>query len=162
MAKERIGKIQRWILIYSYKKTVKRQLPDDWKLPYRIQSDQFDEPFWKHLYKSEVMLNYFEIEPSRHAVARWVWNYRDTPVKVDPMAEYFDGMRPSRRSREHEYRREAKRKKATVSYVRTKATMVNKGLIKVEPGLGPNTDRITLTRAGKMKAKELIERDDRQ
>ena len=98
MAKERIGKIQRWILIYSYKKTVKRQLPDDWKLPYRIQSDQFDEPFWKHLYKSEVMLNYFELEPSRHAVARWVWNYGDTPVKVDPMAEYFDGMRPSRRS----------------------------------------------------------------
>ncbi len=50
------------------------------------------------------------------------------------------------------------RDKAVVSYARTKSNMEQKGLLDLEPGFGPNAERITLTEAGKAKAQEIIDR----
>jgi len=165
MAEERIGTTQHWILIHTYLKTTKKKLPDDWKRPRLMESKKLGAFFWRGLYKSEVFLNYFQLERG-YKMPQWIWDQGDYPIKVDAMAEYFDGRgqhissearAAGRNYTEADYIRDTQRKKAVASYTRTKANMVKKGLIEVEPGLGPNAERITLTKAGKAKAKEIIE-----
>ena len=76
MAAERIGKLERWILIHAYLKIVKGDLPDDWKktrgqkrgerlpenIKQRITEALKDSPVY--LYKSEILLNYFDLKLS--------------------------------------------------------------------------------------------------
>ena len=59
-----LGKIERWILVHGYLKTVTHQLPDDWQ---RIPKDNE-----KFLYKREVMLNYFHLE---HSETKYLQRY---------------------------------------------------------------------------------------
>ena len=77
MRKTRIGKLERWILFHAYMKTVKKELPGNWKIS---RAGQFEREsfkrglrhkenydwslFWKYLFKSEILLNYFDLELS--------------------------------------------------------------------------------------------------
>ena len=169
MAKERIGKIQRWVLIHTYQKTTEKNLPDDWKLPPKTESQDLGVLFWGGLFQSEVLFNYFKLIPSRKQ-PRWVWprGTQEQPSRVDDMAMYFDNGYTSdidRRDPEREKKLKkrgeisATHSKAFVLFLRVKTNMKQKGLIEVEPGCGPNAERITLTKAGKAKAKEIIERE---
>jgi hypothetical protein len=156
IAKERTGKVQRWILIHTYLKTTKKKLPDDWRLPNLMESKKLDAYFWTGLYKSEVLLNYFKLEPG-YKKQHLVWSHGDYPIKADPMAEYFDRLGPHILP-EADFLKTAQRDKAVVSSARTKSNMEQKGLLGLEPGFGPNAERITLTKAGKAKAQEIINR----
>lgn len=50
--------LERWFLIHTYLKTVEGQLPDNWQ--------QFEkESLPSRLYKSEILLNYFQLERSK-------------------------------------------------------------------------------------------------
>jgi hypothetical protein len=169
MAKERIGKIQRWILIHTYQKTTYKKLPDDWKFPPKMEPHDLGAFFWSGLYRAEVLLNYFKLIPARKQ-PRWVWprGIHEEPLRVNDMAMYFDNGYTSdidRRDPEREKKlkkrgeTEAMRCKAFVSFSRVKTNMRQKGLIEIEPCLGSNAERITLTKAGKAKAKEIIERE---
>ncbi len=59
MAKERIGKLERWILIHCYLKTVKGELPPSWDL-----SRMDNEFYMKALWKYDVLNHYFNLEHS--------------------------------------------------------------------------------------------------
>ena len=168
MAKERIGKIQRWILIHTYLKTTKQELPDDWKFPPKMELQELGALFWSGLFKSEVMLNYFKLTPARKK-PQWVWprGTHEEPLRVADMAMYFDNGYTSdidRRDPEREKKLKkrgeiaATNSKAFVSYPRVKTNMEQKGLIETGSLHGPNAERITLTKAGMAKAKEIIER----
>lgn len=61
MGKERIGKLERWILIHTYLKTLLLKLPENWISPNGQGSDEgFDV---RGLFKSEILLNYFKALP---------------------------------------------------------------------------------------------------
>lgn len=56
MSKERIGKFERWILTHCYLKTVKGELPPNWKYPRCYENTEVTKGV---LWKSEVLLNHF-------------------------------------------------------------------------------------------------------
>ena len=151
MAKERTGKIERWILLHTYLKTIAHELPIKWELP-RLLENTSDETYWKHLFKSETLRNFFKLEFSK---------------KIPPFesknawADYFKGC-----GYENEFRRKVDAKKsedrwrrALVAYTRTRNHMVKKGLVKTKAGVGPNTEGIRLTAKGKKKAKKIYSED---
>ena len=120
MAAERIGKLERWILIHAYKKTVLNDLPKDWKrsryfkdMPKDNTPDSVsNEQGFNVLTKPEIMLNYFHLQIS----------YRKRPVtsfgefvRIGYLSEKFVDNR--------EY------KTASASYSRTRRNMERKNLI---------------------------------
>jgi hypothetical protein len=158
MAKIRIGKNERWVLIHCYLKTVKREVPDDWKLPRAyclpgspctLKDSEFisyDDYFWKYLFKSEILLNYFDLKYSRN---RW----REFPWQ----GEYFKGYgHHQKKDPWYDWDELRKNIKAMVSYLRLSRTLTDKGLISVRRNFGPNSDEIELTEAGKVKAESIL------
>ena len=68
-----LGKVERWILEHTYLKSNKGQMPGGWK--------QIDEEKLKdRLYRSEIMLNYYELElsPYRGELDRHVFKMTNT------------------------------------------------------------------------------------
>lgn len=56
---ERIGKIEKWILTTCYQKTVLKELPESWK-----GTGNNSKHYPDSLTKSDILLNYFKLEPS--------------------------------------------------------------------------------------------------
>ncbi len=120
MAAERIGKLERWILIYAYKKTVLNDLPEDWKrsryfkdMPKDNTSDSvYNDKSFNVLTKPEIMLNYFHLQISYRK--RPVTSFREF-VRIGYLSEKFVDNR--------EY------KTASASYSRTRRNMEIKNLI---------------------------------
>ena len=143
---QRIGKLERWILINTYLKTIKDQLPIGWKYPRGINK-YIDEiannkchPLNMHsrlqtlnlfkpvLTKSEILLNYFNL-----------------PVAY---GEAFD------KDRERFKDTEAYRK-ALVTLSRTLKRLEEKGLIVQGSWAYRAGTNLKLTDAGKLKAERL-------
>jgi len=74
-----LGRFQRWILVHTYLKTVKHELPEDWRTPdgYGAAERRWKaSPDWlavqldtwnNHLMRTEILLNYFDLAKSnRH------------------------------------------------------------------------------------------------
>lgn len=146
MTKLRTGKFEQWILIHTYQKTIKRKLPKKWDLPRWLDSTD-DDTYWKHLYKSEVLRNFFKLEYSEK---------KPFTEFISTIADYFKGC-----GFEDDFSRwvdaqhsEARHNRALATYSRTKNRMVEKGLIRTKLGLGPNAEGIALTIKGRKKAKE--------
>ena len=59
MAKERLSRLQKWILVHTYLKTVKKQLPHGWGQPHGNFKDKKAV-----LLKAEVMTNFFKLVES--------------------------------------------------------------------------------------------------
>lgn len=143
MSSERIGKLEKWILIHTYKKIILHEVPIGWKIPRWAKSteaieykkhqserndfeDHFDEDgivhwtdeikFTKvHLLKSEVMLNYFNLARSgRSAQYTATKQFSDVSIVKE------------------KFRSTKKYKSALASYSRTSKNMVEKGLITKE------------------------------
>ena len=147
MAKERIGKNERWVLIHCYLKTVERKLPDDWKLPRTISKATMSFEF---LYKSEILLNLFNLEPFKHKTAYY---YGEEYFEVTGYGLWENGNYKGFTAEQK--KRGLKAEKARVNYSRIKRQLINKGLIKVKRG-SLNSDGIRLTNKGKLKARQLL------
>ncbi len=133
MSRERIGKVERWILTRCYLKTVKGELPYDWIYPryhpeedmgysyvieHRYEQSQGDEPSYKEidsrmLSKPEVLLNYFKLEISD----------RNPRFKDDPE------MGAQLRILDEKFRTDKKYKSALASYSRTIKGLKAKNLV---------------------------------
>ena len=63
---ERIGKLEKWILIHAYKKTILHDLPEGWKYPrlYKYAPDNDKEFYNNHFLKVDILLNYFILQLS--------------------------------------------------------------------------------------------------
>ena len=69
---KKTGKLERWVLMMAYMKTVQRTLPEWWKFPrfhphhgrYDYANDWEGEVDQRGLTKAEILLNYFHCEPS--------------------------------------------------------------------------------------------------
>jgi hypothetical protein len=146
MAKDRIGKFERWILLNTYLKTIEQKLPEKWDLP-RWMDDYEHETYWKHLFKSEVLRNFFKLEYSEKKLTDFLKN---TPADYFKGCGYWGDFARQVDSQ----RSEARRNRALATYSRTKNTLVKKGFIKTKPGKGPNAEGIQLTAKGKKKAKK--------
>ncbi len=147
MAKERIGKNERWVLIHCYLKTIEHKLPDDWKLPRTISKATMRFEF---LYKSEILLNLFHLEPFRHKMAYY---YGEEYFKATGYGIWKDG---EYKGFTEEQREEGLIvEKARVNYSRIKRQLTNKGLIEVKRGT-LNSDGIRLTNKGKLKARQFL------
>ena len=139
MAKERLSKLQRWVLMHTYFKTVKGKLPSKWREPQAAKfpsahEKKYKKEFSQALFKDEILCNYFNLAFSEQ-------------MERDPLRFRFPWM--SRFSSIGED--EKNYNKAQVTLFRSLANMEKKGLIKRYFG-------ITLTKAGKEKAKEILKR----
>jgi len=94
-----LGQFERWILIHTYLKTVKKELPADWKYPrgYQRAKDRYANPRWadlrprldihfsvwsEHLMRAEILRNYFDLELSNRQSADDIVKecFRQTPA----------------------------------------------------------------------------------
>jgi hypothetical protein len=161
MATERLGKIEKWILRHAYLKTVKHQLPEGWKIPGRVghrleRLKELGEPcdlsavlygrdlqlFWDHLFKSEVLLNYFNLKRSGYK----------TPDTF--ASEYFEGYGDIIYG--YDWGQEHLRNNAVVKFTRVKNQLLRKGLVEIGYDFGNNSCGITLTEKGQQKAEALL------
>lgn len=128
----RLGKFEKWILISCFKKTIQRDLPEDWRHPRgRRRSEATDGFHDKYLFKSEVLLNYF---PGL--------KLSEKQSLSDDVIEKFETTK--------DYR------KALVTYRRAANQLDGKGLIEESRGEdSPRWTGIQLTEAGIDKAIEL-------
>jgi hypothetical protein len=138
MAKERLSKLQRWVLIHTYLKTVKGNLPSNWREPQATKfSGSYDKDeekrFRQALFKFEILCNYFNLP-----FAEWA----ERKHLRFPWASYFRSIGEDKKSHNQ----------AQVTLFRSLANMEKKGLIQRDNG-------ITLTKAGKNKAEEILKRD---
>lgn len=68
----RLGRLQEWILVHAYLRTVKGPLPEGWKSPNTWGRDsagmEWGRRYRRHfedcLLKSEIFLNFYHLEPS--------------------------------------------------------------------------------------------------
>ena len=133
-----LGKTERWILIHTYLKIKHNKLSKDW-LQFK------DEGLKGQLFRSEVMLNYFQLERSTHLLFNGYWS--------EKILKYPKGFKTTKKS-----------KSVYVSYNRTIKSLRTKGYIETWYNLRDGTSEkteychsyITLTKAGKVKAKELL------
>lgn len=131
----RIGKFEKWILIRCYLKTVKRQLPEGWKMPrgfYKRKQHETDFDYdWRLLFKSETLLNYFHnLQLSQK--------------------ECYDSQRREKFANTREYR------SALALTTRTLYKLVDKGLVSWREGQYASWSGRKLTDKGKEKALELL------
>ena len=148
MAKARLSKFQKWVLIHAYLKTVKKELPPEWTPP---QIDQFSmnhskkrlKEFSQALFKTEILANYFKLNFVE--VTYFDWGGVKWPEFKYPWSSFFRSIGKDKKPHDN----------AMVTCTRSFTNMATKGLI----NWGPWEDRITLTDAGRAKAKELIERE---
>lgn len=151
--KDGVEAIETWLLTQCYLKTLKRDLPDTWKVPrwftwhYKPVSidkaSALSDTFWKHLFKSEILMNYFGLEVSFKQAS----HYRHPPG-----AEYFyDDEILKREGQRHRYRTKSAFINANLSIARTIYNLREKGLVDVEKA-HPNASKITLTEKGRSMA----------
>jgi hypothetical protein len=72
MSRNRLSKLQKWILIKCFKKTLLNDNSDltilqAWS--YRNSNWKDDKHYWKYLYRSEILLDFFKCEPDRYKFA---------------------------------------------------------------------------------------------
>jgi len=150
MAKERLSKFQKWVLVHTYLKTVKKKLPSGWRPP---QINQFSvkhrkkhlKEFSQALFKTEILANYFKLNFVE--VKYFEWGGVKWPEFRYPWSSFFRSTGKDKKPHN----------KAMVSCSRSFTNLTTKGLI----NWGPTEDRITLTEVGKAKAKEIIEREQK-
>jgi len=62
--KERLSKLQKWILINCYRKTIEK---DNTKLTllrgYSYRNSELDSLYWTYLFRTEILLDYFKCKP---------------------------------------------------------------------------------------------------
>ncbi len=88
-----LGKLERWIIVAAYAKTIKHQLPEGWRLPAGWEAMQRQAPEnggWIHgldawnenLSRTEVMLNFFDLPTSDRRKSQELWHqcFKDTPA----------------------------------------------------------------------------------
>lgn len=133
----RLGKFEKWILINCYRKTVKNDLPPDWRTPRGYPRGRPSDWHDGYLFKSEVLLNYFH------------------GLKISQKRSWFDDVIEKFVTTD-EYRN------ALTIYRRTANSLWAKGLIKEYTSKeytgqpGPHWTAIQLTDAGIEKAKQLL------
>ena len=133
----RLGKFEKWILVNCYRKTILRELPEDWKTPREYPRKRPGEFHAQYLFKSEVMLNYFSgLKPS--ATESF---FPDVVEKFQSTKQY--------RSALAMYRNTANRLEAAKGYIRE---YTGQG--------GRYWTGIVLTEAGIEKARELLNREE--
>lgn len=142
-----------WILTHCYLKTIKRELPENWKLPRGFNEkhisiassqarsaqkkiDLLNTYFWKHLFKSEILLNYYNLKACDKSL-----DYSHFPLA----SEYFSD--PCRNCMELEH----KRMKAIVEYPRIANLLEYEGFVIIHESHS-NASGITLTEKGRQKA----------
>lgn len=140
-----------WLLGHCYLKTVKRHLPDTWLVPRwftwhhkpvmlgntRVQSTLF----WRHLFESEILLNYFGLEVSSYQASR----YRH-PAGAEYFGSYDEDMlkRPDGKGRKGE---DDAYSAAREALSKTTRNLLKEGLIDIQEA-HPNASRIRLTQRG--------------
>ena len=147
----RIGKHERWILEWTYRKTVLRELPASWLMPrsYRRQ-DELQRHCWLGLHKSEVLLNHFHLRQS----------FCKLPKPQGDGTEYFLDIGPWVRGKGYPDANAYQRNRAMVTYHRAVSSLQRKGLIDCCRLGGPNSDSIILTGAGTKRAVKLLNIND--
>ena len=139
MAKERLGKFQKWVLVHAYLKVVKKELPPDWIQPQAAQQNIWDkekylEEYSGALFKTEILANYFKLNFLNTSYSKY----------AKPWKSLFRSIGKDKKPHNN----------AMVTCSRSLINMAKKGFINWEPG----EVKITLTEAGIAKAKEIIER----
>ena len=142
MAKEKLGKYEHWVVVYTYKKTIKRNLPDDWIYP--RHHEKTGPVFWHYLFKSEIMLNCFGLKFSRYRPETGLYGINEYFLKDGSLSEGYD-------EKEGE-----KNRKAMVNFSRIKKSLSEKGLINAIQFQGSNAWGFELTKKGKQTAKRLL------
>lgn len=73
MVKERLSKLQKWILLRCYEKTINEDrsnltLLQSWNYKYSIKPEEHKdhEIYWKYLFRAEILLDYFKCEPDKY------------------------------------------------------------------------------------------------
>ena len=122
MKAERIGKLERWILIHAYKKTVLHEMLEGWKYPrlYEYAQDDDKDFYSNHFLKVDILLNYFTLQLS-YRLPKEVYGRRWLPK---PLEEKFSDTK--------EYR------SALVSCTRTMHKMDEEGKGLIETDTSPD------------------------
>jgi hypothetical protein len=151
---ERLERDEEWLLTQCYAKTVKKKLPDTWRVPRWFtwhhkpimlkDADPLPDIFWGSLYKSEVLLNYFDLETS----SRQASHYRHPPG-----SEYFLGADDRIEGQRHLDEEEKHRAHAIRMVSMAKENLGKRGLIRIEKA-EPNASKILLTEKGERVAEE--------
>jgi hypothetical protein len=135
MAQERLSRLQKWILINTYQKTTKKQLPDDWRDSqaakyFDTYTKRDQRAFWLAIYRQEILANYFDLSFVN-------WAKREDLDR--PWSSYFSKVGDDKKTHN----------KANVTLFRSIVNMIDKGLIEKD------ADKITLTKDGRKKAADL-------
>ena len=132
----RLSKLQKWILVQTYKKTVlfdrsNLKLLSHWNANFRIKKIDNDKTdlYWKYLFRAEVLLNYFNCitDNEKYGFQRF---------------HHFKG----------------RNNKEQVTLTRSLSNLHDKGLIKIWDGVHSSWQGITITETGQEKALMLIDR----
>jgi hypothetical protein len=153
---------ENWLLGCCYQKTVRHHLPNTWKIPRWFTwhykpvtlgcTRGLSDTFWRHLYKSEILLNYFSLETSSRQASR---------IGHPPGSEYFrhaDDSAAREVSRENRKVSDDGYASAFGSLSKAIKSLATKGLIDLQKA-HPNATRITLTETGRSLAAESIRHD---
>jgi len=150
MSIQRIGKLERWILIHAYKKTVLNELPENWKFsPHRNIIFEDEKYYNTEEGKSSLFYSHhqgwLEFEKSALRYYEIYTNYFNL--------EYSEKRREILKSDSEDYKCfeiNNKYNSARVSVCRARYKLEEKGLIEIYPR------GIKLTDTGKTKAKSLM------
>ena len=131
----RIGKLERWILVHAYLKTVNHKVPSTWTYPRRYEPEgrKYHKQTKYHndvLYKSEVLLNYF------------------SKLHLSHKLSWFD--------ENEKFYTDKNYKSALATYTRTVKAMEAKGYIEVWTNVGENWTGVHLTYLGKRTAERFL------
>lgn len=124
----RLGKLEKWILIHCYLKTIEKEVLISWNKPRMFSEKIKGEKEGKYLWKSEILLNYF---PNLRLSAKIAASY--TREKFEATKEY---------------------RQALVTLSRTFRQLEAKSLVNIWCVVG--STGISLTHAGIEKATELL------
>ena len=156
MSAERIGKLERWILIHAYKKTVLHEFPINWKVSKNwIKYCEIHQTNIRlsEKAKAEGTHDWYEGNIRRHE--RCVERMEKFLTKTEVLINYFSLVSKhwsymKWQDYEDTFPTTKEYRSALVSYSRTLRNMESKGLIKAE------YQDIMLTESGKEKAKALM------
>ena len=153
------GMVEEWLLSHCYSKTVGHNLPDTWRIPrwftwhYRPvmlkNARELAGIFWRHLYQSEILLNYYGLEASQEQASR---------VRHPPGAEYFEDGSQDAPGQEASDCSDSMRPEYAVAFEtlsKATANLLKESLIDMQHA-EPNASRIVLTERGKSIAADRI------
>ncbi len=135
MAKERLSKLQKWILTQTYKKTIYHNNSGlDLLGAYAIQDKKLEDKndlYWRYLFRTEILLSYFKCETDYYKIAC---------------------------SKQHCFK--GKNNKEQVLLTRSLQNLQDKGLIELIKAAYVSWQGIRLTERGKEKTLMLIDGHD--